>query len=295
MYYLITKWFGTFLYKENKIIKKIVFKKNSLEISKILNKIKNNEILSQEKKFCENLDVIVCEKRLQNIGFYRPYDLFFRSITLDSDEYGFNIDLLIEATRIVVKKNIEIKLKSPDLQIIQMINALDDLQSISNQISERIESWRILDPEKQKIKPVENIHKIVKKEIKSLEEIIEIEMNLISPNIVDLIGPVIGARLISLAGGIKELGLLPSSTIQILGAEKAFFRFRKEGGDPPKHGIIYQHPFINKASKAKRGRISRLISSKISIAAKADAFTKRKISDRLKIELEKQLKKIRNN
>lgn len=56
------------------------------------------------------------------------------------------------------------------------------------------------------------------------------EMEKISPNLTKLLGESIGARLLSHAGGLKNLAQLPSSTIQILGAEKALFRaIRKRG------------------------------------------------------------------
>jgi nucleolar protein 56 len=87
--------------------------------------------------------------------------------------------------------------------------------------------------------------------------------------------------------------MLPASTIQILGAEKALFRYKKEGGKPPKHGVIFQHPLLNRAPRDQRGRIARLLASKITIAIKADVFTKRDIADELNAQLEQQLQIIR--
>ena len=87
---------------------------------------------------------------------------------------------------------------------------------------------------------------------------------------------------------------MPASTVQLLGAEKALFRYKKEGGKPPKHGVIFQHPLINKAPRKDRGKIARILATKISIAAKADVFTKKDISDILKNDLERRIKDIRN-
>ncbi|MEF8848595.1 MAG: C/D box methylation guide ribonucleoprotein complex aNOP56 subunit, partial [Candidatus Thermoplasmatota archaeon] len=103
----------------------------------------------------------------------------------------------------------------------------------------------------------------------------------------------IGARLISLAGSLEKLALMPSSTIQVLGAEKALFRFKKQGGRPPKHGVIFQHPLINKSKKSDRGKIARVLAGKISIAAKGDYFTHRDISSRLEKELNERVEEIR--
>ncbi|MCK4332922.1 MAG: ribosomal biogenesis protein, partial [Thermoplasmatales archaeon] len=130
--------------------------------------------------------------------------------------------------------------------------------------------------------------------IKRLEKQIDVDMNKIAPNTSKIVGPLIGARLISLAGGIQKLAVLPASTVQILGAEKALFRFKKEGGKPPKHGVIFQHPLLNRSPKAERGKIARLLATKTAIAVKADVFTKRDISNDLIEGLDKRLKEIRN-
>jgi nucleolar protein 56 len=92
---------------------------------------------------------------------------------------------------------------------------------------------------------------------------------------------------------MQRMAMLPASTIQILGAEKALFRFKKEGGKPPKHGVIFQHPLINRAPKIERGKISRLFATKIAIAIRADVFTKRDISKELLKSLDTRIKEIR--
>jgi nucleolar protein 56 len=143
------------------------------------------------------------------------------------------------------------------------------------------------------VKPFEKTLEAVNEEMRRLENQIESDMNTIAPNTSAIIGPLIGARLISLAGGMQRMAMLPASTIQILGAEKALFRFKKEGGRPPKHGIIFQHPLVNRAVRAERGRIARLLATKISTAVKADVFTKRDVTKELLQDLEMRLKEIR--
>lgn len=60
---------------------------------------------------------------------------------------------------------------------------------------------------------------------KKLYEYLVTKMNDIAPNLASLIGEVVGARLISHAGSLTNLAKCPSSTLQILGAEKALFRY----------------------------------------------------------------------
>ncbi|MEM0364910.1 MAG: hypothetical protein QW450_01020 [Candidatus Nitrosocaldus sp.] len=101
----------------------------------------------------------------------------------------------------------------------------------------------------------------------------EDEMARVAPNLKDILGATIGARMIARAGGLERLALLPASTIQVLGAEKALFRALRTGTRPPKHGIIFQHPSVHSAPKWQRGKIARAIATKVAVAARIDAFT----------------------
>jgi nucleolar protein 56 len=114
-----------------------------------------------------------------------------------------------------------------------------------------------------------------------------------APNIIAVTGPIIGAKLIALAGGLEKLAMLPASTIQIMGAEKALFRFLKTRKGAPKHGIIFQHPYIHTAPKWQRGKIARAIAAKISIAAKIDYFSGEYRGSELREMLEKRIKEIK--
>jgi nucleolar protein 56 len=293
--YLITKWFGTFIFDKRGKKKEIIFPKDEKEIAKRLEKIGKNEVLSEEKDIVKDIkEIIVNEKRLNKIGLYDPNDEFFNKIKIKPTDYEFSNKLLNEATLIVSKKKAIKDLSSSDLQVVQMVNALDDLIQTSNLLSERIDAWSVLPKYKDKIKPLDNVIKTVKKEIKSLEKQIENEMVIVAPNTTELIGPIISARLLSHAGSLNKLAKMPASTIQILGAEKALFRFKKEGGKPPKHGVLYQHPYLSRSHKDVRGKISRVIATKIAISIKADAFTKRDISEDLKISLKQRISNIKS-
>jgi len=176
-----------------------------------------------------------------------------------------------------------------------MVNAVDDLLQTANLLSERIACWQVFPTNEDIIGPFQEIIGYIRREISRLEEEIQNQMNILTPNINSLIGPLLAARLLSSAGSLKKLGKLPSSSIQLLGAEKALFRFKKEGGKPPKHGVIFQHSLINKAPKRLRGKYARALSSQISLAAKADAFTKNDISKTVIDGLEKKILEIKKS
>ena len=115
----------------------------------------------------------------------------------------------------------------------------------------------------------------------------------VAPNIQALVGSLLAARLIALAGGLTNLAKMPASTIQVLGAEKALFRALKTGTRPPKHGIIFQDALIHDAKKWQRGKMSRALAGKLAIAARTDAFSSRYIGESLKADLEKRVDEIK--
>lgn len=110
------------------------------------------------------------------------------------------------------------------------------------------------------------------------------------PNLSRLAGPLLAARLLSLSGGLERIAKMPSSTIQLMGAEKALFRHLKGGGKSPKYGVIYQHPSIQNAPKEKRGKVARLLAAKLMLAARLDQYSGKDMSEELKRDLERQIK-----
>ncbi|MGQ9780769.1 MAG: NOP5/NOP56 family protein [Nitrososphaeria archaeon] len=129
---------------------------------------------------------------------------------------------------------------------------------------------------------------------KKMSSFIENVMAQIAPNVTKICGPTIGARLIAKAGGLEKLAMLPASTIQILGAEKAIFRAIRTGAKPPKHGVIFQHTLIHESPKWQRGRIARALASKIAIAARVDYYRK-KLDVSIEEDLMRRIKEIRKS
>ena len=107
----------------------------------------------------------------------------------------------------------------------------------------------------------------------SLHAYLVTKMSDVAPNLAALIGEMVGARLIAHAGSLVSLAKYPASTVQILGAEKALFRALKTKGNTPKYGLIYNSTFIGRANPKNKGRISRYLANKCSIASRIDSFT----------------------
>ena len=108
----------------------------------------------------------------------------------------------------------------------------------------------------------------------------------VAPNLSHLAGSVLAAKLIEKAGSLRKLAMFPASTVQLLGAEKALFRAKRSNAKPPKHGLIFQHPFVHSKNRRLRGKAARVLSSKLILAARADAFTGNQIGESLRKQLE---------
>jgi len=128
---------------------------------------------------------------------------------------------------------------------------------------------------------------------KELAKYLQDKMGNVAPNLAALIGDTVGARLISHAGSLTNLAKYPASTVQILGAEKALFRALKKKGNTPKYGLIFHSSFIGRAAAKNKGRISRFLANKCSIASRIDCFSESSTNvfgSKLKEQVEDRLK-----
>jgi nucleolar protein 56 len=207
-----------------------------------------------------------------------------------------------------------------DKLLIQAVNALDEVNKISNTLNERAGEWYSLHYPEAKLTPEkiiaygkrENIPgynestgvsltdedeamiknfaasaKNVGETKKSLEKYIRETARVIMPNFSSLIDELLAARLLSLAGSMEKMARMTSSTIQLLGAEKALFRHIRHQGKSPKYGIIYMDPRIQNSQE--KGKIARIIAAKLMIAARIDFYSGRP-EEKLKKELEVELR-----
>lgn len=106
-----------------------------------------------------------------------------------------------------------------------------------------------------------------------LSQYLTSRMKAIAPNMTELLGELVGARLIAHAGSLMKLAKSPGSTIQILGAEKALFRALKTKHDTPKYGLIYHASLVGQATGKNKGKIARMLSAKAALALRVDALS----------------------
>ena len=196
---------------------------------------------------------------------------------------------LLKKTRETIEEN----LSGREVHIIRAVKLIDDLEEISNLMKENLSEWEKRSPDKNAenmILTLKNNLDSIENERKELLEFITTEISSELPSFTLIATPLIGARLLASAGSKKKLAFCPSSTMQVLGAEKALFNHIKRKASCPKHGHIFNHPLLQKLPKPKRGKAARILAGKLSIAARMDYFGKEK-TDLLK-EVETKINKL---
>ncbi|KAK7080871.1 snoRNP complex protein nop56 [Halocaridina rubra] len=204
------------------------------------------------------------------------------------------------------------KLVTDNYQFSRCADLIKDRKNLSEEYLEKLEEI-LLDPSKAQaiidaarmsmgmdISPLDlmNIETFAKRVMslsqyrKQLAEYLKSKMSVIAPNLACLIGEMVGARLISHSGSLTNLAKCPASTLQILGAEKALFRAIKTRSNTPKYGLIYHSSFISRAGASNKGRISRYLANKCSIATRIDCFSEQlttAFGEKLKEQVEERL------
>jgi len=319
---LVTFWFGTFLMDGKNIVDKRLFPKEPKLLSRYLKNIEDGDVLKEEEELAflahSDTPLGVIEERLSDLGLKVDMD-----IDILPEEFGYEDSMLREAMIHLGQE--EMSTVHKDVHLIHAVNAMDDLVKTLNLLSERFLEWSIaVMPEIEREMTVDDVVQRIETsqdlsgafqgkmdeddstvvmgfidlmtkisgQRKELEQYLRAQMEEVAPNISTLTGPVLGARLISLAGGLERLARMPSSTVQVLGAEKALFKHIKDGIPPPKHGVIFQHTLVHNAPYWQRGKIARAFAGKISIAARVDATTGRDVSSDLNADLVKKVESI---
>lgn len=118
-------------------------------------------------------------------------------------------------------------------------------------------------------------------------------MGAVAPNLTNLIGELVAAKLIAHSGSLMNLAKQPASTIQILGAEKALFRALKTKKNTPKYGLIYNASVVGQAKNNLKGKVSRTLANKCALCVRYDALAEDqdgKLGIDAKAFMEKRLK-----
>jgi nucleolar protein 56 len=194
----------------------------------------------------------------------------------------------------VARERVAVSFRKGDTELIQMVLVLEGIDQAVNQLTERLGDWyRVLHPEgrwkhgpkdsrkilaKMGVNPAAPVKEILDGILRlrdcrtCLAREIDDRAARILPNCASVIGGLVTARLMALAGSLSRLSQLPTSSIQVLGARGALFSHLTRGTPPPKHGIIYQHLRVHNAPRGARGRVARVLAGRLAIAARIDCY-----------------------
>lgn len=320
--YIACSALGVFAYDEGGALNaKVDFSRDPKAAAKQLAACFEKELSKAEKELVEKLRGAEIIFELEKEGFARQFpNPAGQALRGKKADVGLLREVNIELTRLRLKTSV-----APETFIIQAIGALSELQETQNAAAMRLREWAgwWLPETAQKIKDLFELARAVMKsdgeelspkiskeditairaqadfvlshgKIKShLGGYIDKRTKEIASNISELVGAELAAKLIAAAGSLEDLARMPSSTIQVLGAEKALFRFMRGKGKAPKHGLILAHPAVIGVAAEKRGKAARLLAAKISMAAKADFFKGGAVGEKLKAQLEKEIARLR--
>ena len=196
------------------------------------------------------------------------------------------------------EKLVEKELKREDRYVISLVRSLDEINKTINLLDEKLRDLKEI-KESAVVRDFEEKILELKRFRGELEKEIESVMRKIAPNLSEIVGERIAARLLEKVGSLEKLAELPASTIQVIGAEKSLFKAlsrirRGKKAKVPKHGVIFQHPFIKGLPKRKRRKMARFMASKLAIAVRIDYF-KGELYEKLAEEVRKKYEKLSRN
>lgn len=221
-----------------------------------------------------------------------------------ADDIEYNARLREVALGLVLRQLAQLATAEQDL--LQAVEAIDDMTEAINLLDERLYEWHRLHhqrivhgkdlaeslSEDRIIGPFARSILRLMESRKSMEEEVSFRAEELAPNLSALAGPILAARLISRAGGLSQLAKMPSSRVQVMGAEKSLFKHLSGRAPSPKHGIIFRHPAVMGAPKKLRGKVARVLAGKLALAARLDYYGARPSPD-LAASLERRLKDIK--
>jgi nucleolar protein 56 len=327
---LVTKWFGVFLCDGTTVKRHILFERDAKGIAKKLAAVQRGEILPEEQALSMKR-MQVAERRLAKLGkpvlfdssFIKPQDhglpadLMQRVMVelgkvrtrepLSEDKCVAQAiratDDLIETINLMSERLHEwYGLHFPELadyavdaRYPELIAQGGDREEVLKTLEVELESVgsEMLPQDLTVIRSFATSLFDLYQRKAELDRYILETMTKVAPNLTTLLSANLAARMVSLSGGLARMARLPSSTVQLLGAEKALFLHLKSGKRPPKHGVIFQHPYINRAPYWQRGKVARSLGGKISIATKVDFYKGEFIGDRLVKEMEIRINEIK--
>jgi len=283
---------------------------------------KNQEAV---KQFLDSLPSEALEAAGQNYAESNKFiNKQFRKIAKENFVNDEELNSFLTEFALELSKNQMKGIVGKDKLLLHAINAYDEIEKQLNIMNQRLAEWYSLHyPERkpssdeierfgrrenfpsfkdslgieideideQTFRDFARTISVLKNEQSKLKRYVKDISKEIMLNTSSIIDPLLAARMLSMAGSLEKFSRMTASTIQLIGAEKALFRHLRKEGKSPKYGIIFLDQRIQQATPEKRGKVARILASKVSQAVRIDFYSKRDDTERLKNELNEELMK----
>lgn len=186
-----------------------------------------------------------------------------------------------EAAMAALETELEAHSQAADQELIHLVRLYDVVADVVNELDQRVrdarEATEVADSESDRpigarLMALDDAGRDLEDELEELDRATRQLAHTVAPNLTSLAGGRLAARLIAAAGGLDDLAKLPSSTVQVLGAETALFAHLTGSAPSPKHGLIFTHPAVRSAAPSDRGKAARILAGKLTIAARVDHY-----------------------
>jgi len=300
----VTTWFGAFVVEDQRVVASYPCPPDRAALLDRLRTRRDGRLTPEEVRLlAEHLEhgLRSRDRRLVTAGAKAGR---FEAPELDPSSFGIDPSWLRELLLDEAQESLRLAW-DPSVHIEEAVRALRDLDATRNLLGERLTSWagrdappaegdltgsaeavaRRLTSEsggevaalggpspalQQARRDLAELYLGLGGSSRAIERALEERVPVEAPNVSALLGPLLAARMIAQAGGLDRLARLPASTIQVLGAERAFFEHLRGHAPPPRHGLLFLHPDIQSAPRTSRGKLARALAGKVAIAARLD-------------------------
>jgi nucleolar protein 56 len=299
---IVSTWFGVFVLDGKRIHRERRFPEDADALRERLRLRRTGALAPEERALLDGGDpqsLSARDRRFAALGA-RPPEGRPGPILLPSPSLERLRTLLLEEAEAALRDAWD-----PSAHIEEAVRAMSDIDRTENLLAERLASWTARDQPESEGEGTEpgtsfvssptasepeagslgtgadpnllgaraelaRVHERLAELRNTLDRAVESAAQRSLPNLSSLLGPLLAARMVAQAGGLERLARLPASTIQVLGAEKAFFDHLRHGSRPPRHGLLFLHASIQGATQRQRGRLARALAGKAAIAARLD-------------------------
>ncbi len=295
---IVTRWFGAFLVDKGKVVQAYPFPTDRSEILDRWKVRAEGTLTPEERAAWEEAVRLSPQAVSSRDARFRPFKVRPASgfvPPVPAREQGFDPSWEQELLQRFGTSFLETAL-GPSQEIGEGVRSIQDMEAVENLLAERLANWWVNEAPAEGTREDEGAGAVarqmvaqateapillarrriaqlvldLREGVHAMEAAVETEANARLPNLSALLGPMLAARLVEKAGGLERLAKLPSGTLQILGAERAFFDHLRTGRDPPKYGLLFLHPAVQAAPVPHKGRVARILAGKAAIAARRD-------------------------